>query len=63
MSEGAPHDADGNFIYRWGTGGVGRAMCACGALSPEMNSATKRKQWHREHKADVARATESEEKP
>ena len=31
--------------------GVGR--CECGAQSPPLANATKRKQWHRDHKNDI----------
>jgi len=31
----------------------GRGKCSCGALSPVLPSKTKRKQWHRDHKADL----------
>jgi hypothetical protein len=58
--EGAPHGDNGErlFIGRgrfWGgVGGEGRGKCACGALSPVLPSAVKRKAWHREHKAEVS---------
>lgn len=60
-AEGAPHvvDETGEVVrvYRaWGSvGGFGRGLCSCGELSPLLDSAHKRKQWHREHKAEVAR--------
>lgn len=41
---------------QWGTaGGVGFALCSCGARSPIFDSASKRKAWHRNHKAEVSR--------
>lgn len=56
VREGAPHRDDGrpnNEAYSHGTGGTGCGKCTCGALSPVLNSGTKRKAWHRQHKADV----------
>jgi len=54
-------DARGGRTY-WGrtnplggTGGVGRGVCSCGSASPVLDSGTKRKQWHREHKAEIRR--------
>jgi hypothetical protein len=52
--DGAPHDDDGHVIPPGTrTGGLGRARCTCGALSQVTVSATRRRQWHREHKAQV----------
>ena len=51
--EGAPHDAAGVRVAIL-TGGAGRAKCSCGQLSRDLVSSTARKQWHREHKADVS---------
>ena len=58
--EGAPHDDNGNRIgtrspWGIGTGGPGRARCACGALSDVLPSAPQRKAWHRHHKTEVTR--------
>lgn len=52
MYEGAPHDASGRKIIKHygGVSGTGRAKCACGALSPSLPSAYKRKEWHRDHR-------------
>jgi hypothetical protein len=55
IGEGAPFN---EFGARKGTSwvrtsGVGRAKCSCGALSDELDSANKRKQWHRDHKAEI----------
>lgn len=56
-AEGAPHDDDGNrTTTRTGVAGEGRARCACGALSPSLPSAHKRRIWHRAHKADAIAA-------
>lgn len=53
--DGAPHDAEGRVIPPGTiTGGDGRALCSCGASSQVMVSGTRRRQWHREHKATVA---------
>lgn len=32
---------------------TGRGMCSCGATSQVLRSTGRRKQWHREHKAEV----------
>ena len=57
LSEGAPHDDRGKRIGYYGTSaGTGRALCGCGAKSPNLPSSPKRKQWHREHKAEVLAA-------
>lgn len=58
QSEGAAYHRhpDGAW-YRgnnWSTGNSGFGLCSCGASSPFLGSATKRKQWHREHKAAVS---------
>jgi hypothetical protein len=54
MYEGAPHDASGRRVIRnflaGGVSGIGRAKCACGALSASLPSAYKRKEWHRDHR-------------
>lgn len=33
--------------------GEGRGVCGCGAESPMLGSTRQRRQWHREHKADI----------
>jgi len=35
------------------SGGMAPGVCECGAKSPELPSAAARKQWHRDHKADI----------
>lgn len=59
--EGAPHavNESGQVRRVWthwtgGVGGFGRGYCSCGALSDLLDSAAKRRQWHREHKAEVS---------
>lgn len=37
------------------TGGEGHGLCECGAQSEHLGSSTRRKAWHREHKAEVSR--------
>ena len=37
--------------YRSGHEGV--SFCSCGAESPRLPNAAQRKQWHRDHKADL----------
>ena len=32
----------------------GHARCTCGAESPHLTSQGKRRQWHRDHKAEIA---------
>jgi hypothetical protein len=58
QSEGAAYyRRDNGAWYRsniWSTGYPGFGLCSCGASSPFLESATKRKQWHREHKAEVS---------
>lgn len=61
MREGAPYveTRDGRWLYGGhcgGIGGSGVGVCACGATSPVLGSAHKRKKWHREHKAGVSDA-------
>lgn len=56
IDEGSPHTADGRRILRgnWtGTSGIGHAKCSCGALSDELDSGTKRRKWHQDHKASI----------
>jgi hypothetical protein len=57
-SEGAAYvvDKDGHISRtRYNTtGGLGRALCECGEMSPITNSSTTRKAWHRQHKAGMA---------
>jgi hypothetical protein len=61
VSEGAAMDDRGYRVgsYRT-TGGTGRARCGCGVLSEVFDSATKRKAWHRGHKATVRAESEQE---
>lgn len=58
VSEGAAYGrSDGGGFYRinlWTVGGSGFALCECDAFSPYLESAAKRKRWHREHKAEVS---------
>jgi hypothetical protein len=55
VSEGLPHDDEGYPLIRNGFshGGTGRAKCSCGTLSEILDSANKRKQWHRDHKNQI----------
>lgn len=53
VSEGAAHeDRDGHAsqVRKY----AGFAVCQCGARSPVLPSGAQRKQWHREHKIEVA---------
>jgi hypothetical protein len=55
VAEGAPHDPKGrrvSTIYG-GVSGAGCAKCSCGELSPGLDSANKRKLWHRAHKEEL----------
>ena len=36
-----------------GISGRGRGLCSCGALSEMLDSGYARRNWHREHKAEV----------
>lgn len=51
---GAPYTSDGVPVNEdtSTTSGVGRALCACGALSPELPSGAQRRAWFKEHKAN-----------
>lgn len=55
--EGAPFGDDGLVITHGravlGIGGTGRAKCSCGEFSEVLLSSTRRRKWHREHKAAV----------
>lgn len=55
IAEGSAHDANSKRITgRWSTtDGPGRGLCSCGALSDEKPSRRWRRDWHREHKAQV----------
>jgi hypothetical protein len=55
LSEGAAYSGKSRVRYH-GTGGIGKAMCSCGVSSPVLDSGSKRKQWHREHKEAVRKA-------
>lgn len=72
--EGAPFKrvADGASVKAervgWqGTGGEGRALCGCGAMSGVLGSGAARKRWHRDHKnqvkTDAFSSTQGEGKP
>jgi len=51
LYEGLAFDSDGRRAsLGWSTGGKGHGRCSCGALSPELDSGSKRKAWHRDHK-------------
>lgn len=57
-SEGDPFAREGTGprgTYRL-NGRIGQALCSCGAMSDVLDSATKRKKWHRDHKDDIRRA-------
>lgn len=55
VAEGAAFD-DRGVRVRWNSvGGTGRARCACGEESAVLPSASARKRWHRQHKAEVSR--------
>ena len=56
--EGAAHDDRGLRVYR-STKGHGK--CSCGDLSEPLDSTNQRKQWHRDHKANIR--AEQERKP
>jgi hypothetical protein len=40
-------------VYPYKQGGSVEAVCECGARSPRLATVEARRQWHREHKADV----------
>ena len=35
------------------TSGTGRGYCSCGATSDVVDTTTKRRQWHRDHKTQI----------
>ena len=49
-SEGAPIRPD---PFWPSTGGQGYGKCECGAMSPEIGGRKYRREWHRQHKAEV----------
>ena len=55
--EGAAFTAEGEYARAdrsWiGTAGQGYAKCECGAMSPEIGGRKYRREWHRQHKAEV----------
>jgi hypothetical protein len=52
--EGAAHnDAGGRMGTYMTTSGFGRAKCECGEMSPNLSSANRRKDWHRDHKETI----------
>lgn len=51
----APYNAEGELLFPADTGvtrGPGRAKCACGALSPQLDNGAQRRQWFKTHKAN-----------
>lgn len=50
VREGAAFEDDGSHTLYGGTGGVGRAKCSCGVMSPRLGSGRARRAWHAEHK-------------
>lgn len=53
VSEGRAHHSDGTPVKVGTTGGVGRGLCSCGAMSRSLASGGARKSWHRHHKASI----------
>lgn len=56
LDEGAAYVKAGRWSHRIhyrGTGGTGRGKCSCGMVSEVLDSGTKRKAWHREHKNTI----------
>lgn len=51
---GAPYTPDGQLAHEDSsvTGGTGRALCACGAMSPDLPSGSQRRAWFKDHKAN-----------
>lgn len=53
-AEGAAFSKDGVRL-RWNTtAGPGCGMCSCGAVSESLPTGSARRQWHRQHKRQVA---------
>ena len=53
-------DADVPGGDRFGRPRAGRALCACGELSPVLPSRTQRLEWHRIHKDQIKNAGEQQ---
>lgn len=57
VAKGAPFGRDGARAPRrryWrGVGGLGRALCSCGATSPIVESVAERRAWHLKHKDEL----------
>jgi hypothetical protein len=47
--EGKTRDVFGS----WASNAAGPGRCSCGMWSPNLPNTAKRKQWHRDHKADL----------
>ena len=57
--EGAPFaktPGGGRGRYEVRSTNIGQALCSCGVMSDVLDSNTKRKKWHRDHKDDIRRA-------
>lgn len=67
VAEGAAFGIGPNgepFRLRWNsTAGQGRALCACTAHSPVLNTAAARKRWHVTHKLSILDTTDPKKGP
>ena len=56
-NEGAAYTAEGEYArtdrYWIVTAGQGYGKCECGAISPKAGGRKYRREWHRQHKAEV----------
>lgn len=62
----APYDSNGDLVHPDDTSitrGPGRAKCACGELSPELENGAQRRQWFKAHKASPEPVVEVVEEP
>lgn len=57
VREGAAHTSEGDLIrpsdYWLSTGGQGHGKCECGAISTKSGGRKYRREWHRQHKAEI----------
>lgn len=55
MGNGAAFDESLNRVWEIGAGGSGYGLCECGQRSEtSLHSEMARRQWHRQHKFEVA---------
>ena len=55
MADGAAFSQDGERLFPGKTGGWGHGRCECGIICAETDTRKARVEWHRKHRAKVAR--------